>query len=64
MIIEKIEIDSFASHRGVSIDLAEGLNLIEGSNESGKSSIADFIKFVLYGVLGWLVTAQNKAYAF
>lgn len=52
MIIEKIEIDSFASHRGVSIDLAEGLNLIEGSNESGKSSIADFIKFVLYGAGG------------
>ncbi len=52
MIIEKIEIDSFASHRGVSMELCEGVNLIEGSNESGKSSIADFIKFVLYGAQG------------
>ena len=52
MIIEKIEIDSFASHRGLTLELSEGLNLIEGANESGKSSIADFIKFVLYGVQG------------
>ncbi len=52
MIIEKIEIDSFASHRGVSFDLSDGVNLIEGSNESGKSSIADFIKFIFYGANG------------
>ena len=52
MIIEKIEIDSFASLRGVSFDLTDGINLIEGNNESGKSSIADFIKFILYGAAG------------
>ena len=50
MIIEKIEIESFASHRGVVLELSDGINLIEGTNESGKSSIADFIKFILYGV--------------
>ncbi len=50
MIIEKIEIDSFASHSGLCMEFSDGINLIEGSNESGKSSIADFIKFMLYGV--------------
>ena len=52
MIIEKIEIESFAGIKGKSIDFCNGVNLIEGSNESGKSSIADFIKFVLYGAAG------------
>ncbi len=52
MIIEKIEIESFAAIKELTLELSDGLNLIEGSNESGKSSIADFIKFVLYGVSG------------
>ncbi len=52
MIIEKIEIESFAALKNLTLELSDGLNLIEGSNESGKSSIADFIKFVLYGVSG------------
>ena len=52
MIIEKIAIESFASHKDVEIELGDGINLIEGTNESGKSSIADFIKFMLYGVGG------------
>ena len=50
MIIERIEIESFASHKGLVLELSHGVNLIEGTNESGKSSIADFIKFILYGV--------------
>ena len=52
MIIEKIEIESFAAHKDLTLELSDGINLIEGSNESGKSSIASFIKFVLYGVSG------------
>ncbi len=52
MIIERIEIESFAAIKGLTLDFSDGLNLIEGSNESGKSSIADFIKFMLYGVGG------------
>lgn len=50
MIIERIEIESFASHKDLRLELADGVNLIEGTNESGKSSIADFIKYMLYGV--------------
>ena len=52
MIIEKIEIESYAAQKNVTLELTDGINLIEGSNESGKSSIADFIKFILYGVSG------------
>lgn len=52
MIIEKIEIESYAAIRNLTLSLSDGINVIEGSNESGKSSIADFIKFVLYGVSG------------
>ncbi len=52
MIIEKIEIESFAAIKNLSLSLSDKINLIEGSNESGKSSIASFIKFVLYGVSG------------
>lgn len=52
MIIEKIEIESYAAIKNLTLSLSDGINVIEGSNESGKSSIADFIKFVLYGVSG------------
>ncbi len=52
MIIEKIEIESFASYKNAEFEFSDGINLIEGSNESGKSSIADFIKFILYGAGG------------
>ena len=40
MIIEKIEIESFAGIKELSLDFCSGVNLIEGSNESGKSSVA------------------------
>ncbi len=52
MIIDRIEIESYAAIKNLTLELSEGINLIEGSNESGKSSIAGFIKFVLYGVSG------------
>ena len=52
MIIEKIEIESFGAIKNLTLDLKNELNIIQGSNESGKSSIADFIKFMLYGLNG------------
>jgi len=52
MIIERIEIESYAAIKNLTLELSDGINVIEGSNESGKSSIADFIKFILYGVSG------------
>jgi len=34
----------------MNLDLSDGINVIEGKNESGKSTIAAFIKFMLYGL--------------
>jgi len=50
MYIEKIHIDTFGKLNDVNIEPDRGINIIEGPNESGKSTVAEFIKFVLYGV--------------
>ncbi len=50
MIIEKIQIDSFGNLQDKCIELSNGVNIIEGANESGKSTIAAFIRFVFYGL--------------
>lgn len=50
MIIEKIEIGSFGKLDNMTISLSDGVNIIRGGNESGKSTICNFIKFVFYGL--------------
>lgn len=52
MIIESIHIASFGCLQDFSCTLGEGLNIIEGSNESGKSTLAAFIRYMLYGFPG------------
>ena len=49
MIIESIRIDNFGRLRDVSYTFGEGLTIIEGDNESGKSTLAAFIRYMLYG---------------
>ena len=50
MIIKKINIVSFGTLSGFSCELSDGINIISGANESGKSTILAFIRFVLYGL--------------
>ena len=50
MIIRKINITSFGTLSDFSAELSDGLNIISGANESGKSTILAFIRFVLYGL--------------
>ena len=50
MYIEKIKIGSFGKLSGREFDLSEGINVMEGKNESGKSTLCEFIKFVFYGL--------------
>lgn len=50
MYIEKLHISAFGPLCDVDVDLSEGLNVIEGKNESGKSALAAFIKFIFYGL--------------
>ena len=49
MRIVKIHIDSFMGTSDRDIDLSLGVNILRGDNESGKSTVAEFIKFMLYG---------------
>ena len=49
MIIKKLCIKEFGSLKNKEIYLGSGINLIEGDNESGKSTILAFIHFLLYG---------------
>ena len=49
MIIESIHIDKFAGLSDFDLRLGAGLNIIEGKNESGKSTVAAFIKFLFLG---------------
>ena len=49
MKIEKIHIDSFMGKKDFTLEFSSGINIIRGDNESGKSTVAEFIKFMLYG---------------
>lgn len=58
MTIHEIKIGGFGKHRDVVINLREGVNIISGGNESGKSTVAAFIRAMLYGLSGR--GAQNE----
>lgn len=47
MYIKSIHIASFGPLKEKEFTLTPGLNIFEGPNEAGKSSIAMFIKFML-----------------
>lgn len=49
MIIRKINIKSFGQLVNMTLDFSEKTNVIEGQNEAGKSTVAAFIKYMLYG---------------
>ncbi len=49
MIIQKLEIISFGKFKNKTINFSDGLNIICGDNESGKSTIISFIYAMLYG---------------
>lgn len=50
MKLERLQINGFGNIRDKEIELKNGINLIYGNNESGKSTLANFIKSVFYGV--------------
>ncbi len=49
MIIEKIDIKSFGGLTDTTLEFTDKVNVIEGPNEAGKSTIAAFIKYMLFG---------------
>ncbi len=52
MYIESIYIGNFAGLHRFGLELSGGLNIIEGKNESGKSTIGAFLRFLFYGFTG------------
>ena len=50
MKIEKIQINGFGKLENKDIELADGINVILGKNESGKSTLLKFINSMLYGI--------------
>ena len=50
MIIKKINIGKFGKFNDYTIDIKNGLNIIYGCNEAGKTTLQTFIKSMLYGI--------------
>ncbi len=52
MKIKKIKIISYGKFKDKEIEFKDGVNIIYGKNESGKSTVMSFIKGMLYGFSG------------
>ncbi len=52
MKIERIQIASFGRLKDLDLTLGNGINILEGPNESGKTTLATFIRFAFYGLSG------------
>ena len=50
MKIKKIKINSYGKLKDKEINLKNNLNIIYGENESGKSTLLNFIKSIFYGI--------------
>lgn len=49
MKINSVHIISFGKIKNLRLDFSQGLNIIYGDNEAGKTHIAEFIKMMFYG---------------
>jgi len=48
MILNKVKLSNFISHKNTELDLGYGINVVVGSNGAGKTSILDAISFALF----------------
>ncbi len=60
MIIKELRIGSFAGIEDRTIKFQEGMNIIYGTNEAGKSRIETFIKVMLYGFSNKRVKGESE----
>lgn len=51
MFIRKVKIHNFKCYKDFEITLEEGLNIIVGDNEAGKSTILEAINLALSGII-------------
>ena len=52
MYIKEINIKTFGGLCNKTVKFTNGLNVIYGANESGKSTVIAFIKYIFYGISG------------
>ena len=50
MIINRLILKNFGKFQGKEIELKEGINILFGENESGKSTIHVFLQSMLFGM--------------
>ena len=50
MKIQKLHINAFGNIKNKDIELSDGINVIYGKNEAGKSTLLKFIVDMLYGI--------------
>ena len=50
MQIKELQINNFGKLKNKKIELKNGINVISGKNESGKSTLLKFITSMLYGI--------------
>ena len=64
MKIKKLEIRNFGKLHKKTLEFSEGINLIVGENESGKSTVHTFIRSMLFGLTrGRGRAAKNDSYS-
>ena len=67
MYILSLHIREFGGLCDCSVDFSEGFNLITGDNESGKSTLIAFIRFIFYGlpkrVAGEILSDSDRAFS-
>ncbi len=51
MVINRIHINKFGAQQERDMTFSNGLNIVEGENESGKTTIAAFLAFLFYGIV-------------
>lgn len=60
MKIEKLELKGFGKLNNSVLDFKNGLNVVFGNNETGKSSIQWFIRGMLYGLKGGRTSKEGQ----
>ena len=50
MFIKNIQINHFGKLENKNIELTNGINVVYGKNESGKSTLLKFITSIFYGI--------------
>ncbi len=62
MKIKSINIDAFGMLENFSLDFTDGMNIVYGENENGKSTVMAFIKMMFYGGKGGskIKTSRSK----